>query len=93
MGRKSKKKEGSESSMTTKMKKYRRRVRGRKVISIIFDINVFKKIGICTYVLVGWEETLGRHEKKSKSIYRIVKLAEWATFLEVLYTIPTVGSV
>lgn len=53
MGRKSKKKEGSESSMTTKMKKYRRRAGGRKVISIIFDINVFKKIGICTYVLVG----------------------------------------
>lgn len=45
---------------------------------------------ICTYRLGRWR-SLGRDEKKSKSIYRTVKLAERATFLEMMFTIPTVA--
>lgn len=54
-------------------------------------INVLKEDwNICTHGLVVGRP-LARHEKKSKSIYRTVKLSKWATFLEIMYTIPTVG--
>lgn len=33
----------------------------------------------------GWRRPLGRHEKKSISIYRMVKLAEWETLRNNVY--------
>ena len=50
--------------MTTKIKKHEEGLEGEKLFLFTFDINVLKKIEICTYVLAGGRRPLGRHEKK-----------------------------
>lgn len=64
-----------------------------KVISNVSAHKCFKRSwNTCAYKLVGgWKRPLGRHEKLSVSIYRTVKLAEWATFLEIMYTMGGQG--
>lgn len=78
----------SESSGAMKIVKCRRKARWEKLFLMYSHINVLKEDwNIYTYRLEWWRP-LGRDKKKTKYIYGTVKLVEWATVLEIMFTFP-----
>lgn len=70
-----------------KIAKCRRKDRWEKLLLVYSHIKVLKDWNIYTYGLEWWRP-LGRDKKKTKSIYGTVKLVEWATVLEIMFTFP-----